>query len=57
MEIQGYNMPDDLRYQENHYWIKVQGDVLVMGMDDFAQQMAGEIVDVQLPFVGKKSNI
>ena len=54
MEIQGYNMPDDLYYDENHYWIKVEGDILVMGMDDFAQQLAGEIVYVQLPFEGKK---
>jgi hypothetical protein len=54
MEIQGYNMPDDLYYEENHYWIRVEGDVLVMGMDDFAQQLAGEIVYVQLPFEGKK---
>jgi glycine cleavage system H protein len=54
MEIQGYNMPDDLYYEENHYWVKIQGDILVMGMDDFAQQMAEEIVYVQLPFEGKK---
>ena len=54
MEIQGYNMPDDLFYEENHYWIRVEGDTLVMGMDDFAQKMAGEIVYVQLPFEGKK---
>jgi glycine cleavage system H protein len=54
MEIQGYHMPDDLYYEENHYWVKKQGDILVMGMNDFAQQMAGEIVYVQLPFEGKK---
>lgn len=54
MEIEGYNMPDDLYYEENHYWVKVEGDILVMGMDDFAQKMAGEIVYVQLPFEGKK---
>ena len=54
MEIQGYNMPDDLHYEENHYWVKAQGDILILGMDDFAQQMAGEIVYVQLPFEGKK---
>ena len=54
MEIEGYLMPDDLYYEENHYWVKVGGDVLVMGMDDFAQQMAGEIIYVQLPFEGKK---
>jgi glycine cleavage system H protein len=54
MEIQDYNMPDELYYEENHYWVRVEGDNLVMGMDDFAQQLAGEIVYVQLPFEGKK---
>jgi len=54
MQIEEYNMPEDLYYEENHYWIKVEGDILVMGMDDFAQKMAGEIAYVQLPFEGKK---
>ncbi|UCF86236.1 MAG: glycine cleavage system protein H [Desulfobacteraceae bacterium] len=54
MEIQGYNMPDDLYYEENHFWVKEEGDLLVMGMDDFAQQMAGEIVYIQLPDEGKR---
>lgn len=53
MEIQGYNMPDDLYYEENHFWVREEGDMLVMGMDDFAQKMAGEIVYVQLPDEGK----
>ncbi|MBW1985327.1 MAG: glycine cleavage system protein GcvH [Deltaproteobacteria bacterium] len=53
MEIEGYNMPDNLYYEENHYWVKVEGDLLVMGMDDFARKMAGDIVYVQLPFEGK----
>ena len=54
MEIQGYNMPEDLYYEENHFWVKEEGDLLVMGMDDFAQTMAGEIVYIQLPDDGKK---
>ena len=54
MEIQGYNLPDDLHYEENHFWVKEEGDLMVMGMDDFARQMAGEIVYVQLPNEGKK---
>jgi glycine cleavage system H protein len=53
MEIQGYHMPDELHYEENHFWVKEEGDLLVMGMDDFAQKMAGEIVYVQLPDEGK----
>ena len=54
MEIQGYNLPDELYYEENHFWVRDDGDLLVMGMDDFAQQMAGEIVYVQLPDEGKR---
>lgn len=54
MEIQGYNMPEDLYYEENHWWVRIEDDHIVMGMDDFAQKMAGEIVYVQLPEDGKK---
>jgi glycine cleavage system H protein len=54
MEIQGYNMPDDLYYEKNHFWVRVEGDLIVMGMDDFAIKMAGEIVYVQLPEAGKE---
>jgi glycine cleavage system H protein len=53
MEIEGYNMPDELYYEENHFWVKEEGDLFVMGMDDFARKMAGEIVYVQLPEEGK----
>ncbi|HDI79284.1 MAG TPA: glycine cleavage system protein GcvH [Desulfobacteraceae bacterium] len=54
MEIQGYNMPEDLYYEENHFWLRPEGDLVVMGMDDFAQKMAGDIVYVQLPDEGKR---
>ncbi|MFO7600529.1 MAG: glycine cleavage system protein H [Candidatus Desulfacyla sp.] len=54
MEMHGYNMPEELHYEENHFWVKEEGDLLVMGMDDFAQVMAGEIVYVQLPDDGKE---
>jgi glycine cleavage system H protein len=57
MDIQGYNMPDDLFYEKNHFWVKVEGDLLVMGMDDFAIKMAGEIVYVQLPEEGKEISV
>jgi glycine cleavage system H protein len=53
MEIQSYNMPEDLYYEANHYWVRPEGDELVMGMDDFARKLAGQIVFVQLPEEGK----
>jgi len=57
MEIQGYNLPEDLYYEENHFWVRQEGDLLVMGMDDFAQKMADLIVYVQLPAEGKKLKV
>jgi glycine cleavage system H protein len=53
MQIQGYDMPDDLYYDQYHFWLRPEGDILVMGMDEFAQQLAGQVVYVQLPFDGK----
>jgi glycine cleavage system H protein len=47
-------MPQDLYYEQNHYWVRAENELLVMGMDDFAQKLAGDIVYVQLPFEGKK---
>ncbi|MGC8658765.1 MAG: glycine cleavage system protein H [Desulfomonilaceae bacterium] len=53
MDIQGYNLPDELYYEENQFWVRPEQDILIMGMTDFAQQMAGQIVFVQLPEPGK----
>lgn len=54
MEILGYQMPEELHYEKHHYWVRAEGDLLVMGMDDFAQELAGDIVYVKIPFAGKK---
>ena len=53
MEINGFNLPDELYYEENHFWLRPEEDIIIMGMDDFAQKLAGEIVYVQLPDDGK----
>ena len=57
MEIQGYNLPDDLYYDQDHYWSRLEDGLVVMGMDDFAQKLAGDLVYVQLPFEGKKVQV
>ncbi len=54
MDIQGYNIPEDLYYDPEHFWVRVEGDEIVIGMTDFAQKLADEIVYVQLPDEGKK---
>jgi glycine cleavage system H protein len=53
MEIEGYVFPDDLYYHKEHYWAKVDGGMVIMGSNDFAQKLAGQIVYVELPSVGK----
>ncbi|MFO7708848.1 MAG: glycine cleavage system H protein [Desulfobacterales bacterium] len=53
MDIEGYNIPEELYYEKDHYWVRPEGDLLVMGMTDFAQKLAGKIVFVQLPEPGK----
>jgi glycine cleavage system H protein len=53
MEIEGYNIPEELYYEKDHYWVRPEGELLLMGMTDFAQKLAGKIVFVQLPEPGK----
>jgi len=53
MEIEGYLLPDDLYYHKEHFWAKVEGNKVVIGTSDFAQKLAGQIVYVELPSVGK----
>lgn len=48
-DIKGYNMPDDLYYHRDHAWAKVDGDRVTVGMNDFFQKEAGDIVFVDLP--------
>jgi len=44
--------PADLRYDKEHEWVRVEGDVAVIGISDFAQDQLGEVVYVDLPEVG-----
>jgi len=53
MEIEGYVFPDDLYYHKEHYWAKVEGNIVIMGTNDFAQKLAGQIVYVELPSRGR----
>jgi len=47
--IKGYNMPDDLYYHEEHSWARINGTRVTVGMNDFFQKEAGDIVFVDLP--------
>ncbi len=46
------NIPKDLKYTEEHEWIKVSGDTATIGITDFAQGELGDIVYVEVDTVG-----
>ena len=46
------NTPKELRYSEEHEWVKVEGEKVRIGITDFAQSELGDIVFVELPEVG-----
>jgi len=42
------NFPEELKYTKDHEWIKVDGDVITIGITDFAQKELGDIVYVEV---------
>ena len=46
------DVPSDLRYTEEHEWVRVEGDEVSIGITDFAQNALTEVVWVELPEVG-----
>lgn len=46
--------PTDRRYTEEHEWIKLDGDIAVVGITSFAQDQLGDVVYVELPRVGAR---
>ena len=53
MNIDKYEFPDDLYYDKEHNWARVEGNVATLGLTDFGQDLAGEIVYVEAPRVGR----
>jgi glycine cleavage system H protein len=46
-------IPEDLYYSEEHEWVRIEDEVAIIGITDFAQESLGDIVYVQLPHVGE----
>ncbi|OEK05476.1 glycine cleavage system protein GcvH [Roseivirga misakiensis] len=47
------NIPEELKYTEDHEWVKVDGDVATVGVTDFAQGELGDIVYVEIETEGE----
>lgn len=48
------NIPADLKYTEQHEWLRLEGDVATVGITDYAQAALGDLVFVELPAIGKQ---
>ena len=48
------NIPEDLHYSKDHEWVRVEGDVAVIGITDYAQNSLGDVVYVELPKAGEQ---
>ena len=46
------NIPAELKYSTDHEWVRMDGDVAVIGVSDFAQDALGDLVFINLPEVG-----
>ena len=47
---------ENVRYQESHEWARQDGDLIVVGISDYAQDSLGDVVYVELPETGTSRN-
>jgi glycine cleavage system H protein len=50
----GSEIPEELRYSEDHEWLGLEGEIGTVGVTDYAQSQLGDIVFVELPEVGQR---
>ena len=46
------HIPNDLRYSNEHEWVRVEADVAAIGITDYAQDQLGDVVYLDLPAIG-----
>lgn len=49
------NIPQDLKYSKEHEWASIEGDVVTVGITDYAQDELGDVVYVELPDEGSET--
>ncbi len=47
------NTPSNLKYSKDHEWVRVEGDIAVVGITDFAQSQLGDVVFVDIQTEGE----
>jgi glycine cleavage system H protein len=54
LRIGRYEFPEDRFYDHLHNWVQLEGRMVVQGMTDYALQMAGAILYIELPRIGRQ---
>jgi glycine cleavage system H protein len=53
-KIDKYEFPDELYYAKDHVWARVEGNIVTIGLSQLGQELAGQIVYVEVPRVGRQ---
>ena len=53
MQIEEFTFPDDLYYDKEHGWARVEGNSITQGMTEYGQSLAGEIIYAEVPRTGR----
>ena len=48
------NIPENLKYTKDHEWIRIEGDIAVVGVTDYAQEQLGDIVFIEIEVEGEE---
>ncbi len=48
------NFPEDLKYTKEHEWVRIKGNIAIVGITDWAQDQLGDVVFVELPDEGEE---
>ncbi|MFM2171533.1 MAG: glycine cleavage system protein GcvH [Verrucomicrobiota bacterium] len=51
------NIPNDLRYNSSHEWVRLEGNIATVGITDHAQAELTDVVFVELPAVGRQVDL
>jgi glycine cleavage system H protein len=51
-EINELDLPDDVLYSEDHEWARLEGEIVRVGISDYAQDRLGDITFIEVPEVG-----
>jgi len=53
-KIDKWEFPDDLYYDKEHVWVRLEGNIATIGISQFGTELSGEIIYVEAPRIGRE---